>query len=107
MQSLSASLYTRCHEVFLRCSQFENYQNLSALFVTKELKPFKNGLKDANNPEALVDLFLEYIIDQSMPGDRPVFPKFIEIFTYEIFIVRKNEFLIFLPKSFTIWFIEF
>ncbi len=77
MSSLSPELLERSRNVFLNCSQFENYQNLRSVFITPELQPFRIGIRQADNQADLVNLFFDFILVQKLPGGIPVFPIFL------------------------------
>jgi hypothetical protein len=77
MLNLSPTMYNRCRDLLLRCTELESYENLRAVFITEELKPFRYGLKKADSPAELVDLFFDYILDQNLTGGKPAFPAFL------------------------------
>ena len=77
MLNLPSDLYNRCRTIFLTCSQFDSYEQLRSIFVTPELYPFRSGLRRGNSPEELVDFFLEFILEQELPGGDPAFPVFL------------------------------
>jgi len=74
---LSTTFIPLIRSVLLRCREFENYRALRAVFVTDDLRPFRIGLREADNPGALVDMNLEYLLEQRLKGGRPVFPIFV------------------------------
>lgn len=77
MPGLSPDLYTQCRTILLQCREFENYRTIRAVFVTDQLRPFRIGLRSADNPSELVDLCLEYLLEQRLTGGRPVLPAFL------------------------------
>jgi formylglycine-generating enzyme required for sulfatase activity/Tol biopolymer transport system component len=79
MPGLSVKLYNRTRETLLRCREFESNGSLRAVFATAELLPFKDGLKDADNIESRVDLFLDYIPSQTHKNKGPVLPIFLDV----------------------------
>ena len=80
MSALPSELHALCRSVLLRCREFESYRALRAVFITDELRPFRIGLREADNPGALVDLNLAYLLEQRLTGGRPVFPIFLTAF---------------------------
>lgn len=77
MPGLPLELYGDCRNTFLRCREFESYQALRAVFVTKDLSPFRIGLPSAGSPTGLVDRCLEHLLRSRLKGNRPVLPVFI------------------------------
>ena len=79
MPGLPENLYFKCRQVLLSCDQFSSSQRLRAIFITEELFPFRLGLKQADHPDELVDLCMEYLLEKRLTGGRPVFPIFLSI----------------------------
>ena len=77
MSALPSDIYRLCRKVLLDCREFESYRALRAVFVTDELRPFRIGLREADNPVALIDLNLEYLLEQRLKGGQSVFPIFL------------------------------
>jgi hypothetical protein len=75
--NISPAIVERCRNLFLNCSEFDSYENLRAVFVTDELRPFRVGIKQADSSAGLVDLFLDFIREQKLTGGKPVFPVFL------------------------------
>ena len=77
MSGLPTPLYTRCREILLQCREFENYRNLRAIFITPELRPFRYGLREADNPASLVELILEYSLEKKGTDGLAILPTFL------------------------------
>ena len=77
MMNLSPALHKRCRDLLLTCAELESYENLRAVFITPELKPFRYGIKKADSQVELVDLFFDYILEQNLTGGIPAFPAFL------------------------------
>lgn len=77
MLRLPNELLIQCREVFRECPQFENYNNLKSFFISVDLFPFRFGIREANNPDILINLFLDYILSQTHQLKGPVFPLFL------------------------------
>jgi hypothetical protein len=77
MAGLSPELYTSCRDTLRRCQEFFSYQTLRAVFVTKQLFPFRIGLPSAGSPEQLVDLLLDHLIEKRLSNGNPVLPAFL------------------------------
>ncbi len=78
MPELDDDLYFYCRKILLECGEFESDERLRAVFVTRDLLPFKGNLKRSSNPEERVDMFLSDFIDQRLDGERAVLPIFIK-----------------------------
>ena len=76
---LSAELYTQCYETLLRCSEFDSYDSLQAIFVTPELSIYQPRLPQANNKEGLVSQTIAYLVRQRLSDQRSVFPIFLDV----------------------------
>jgi inactive STAND len=74
---LPYDLIKRCRTVFLRCGEFDSRESLRTVFISAELWPFRTGLKDANSPEGVVDLFLDFILERNITGGKAAFPVFL------------------------------
>jgi bDLD-like protein len=77
MLNLSPTMYNRCRDLLLRCTELESYENLRGVFVTEELRPFRYGIRNADSSAELVDLFFEYILDQNITSGKPAFLAFL------------------------------
>lgn len=58
---LSASLRARCRDALLRCSEFDSFASLRAVFVTEALFPFRIGLPDAPSKTDRVAATIDYL----------------------------------------------
>lgn len=77
MQGLPSDLYNECRATLMRCGEFKSYQALRTVFVTDQLVPFRIGLRSADNPNDLVDLCIEYLLEQRLSNGYPVLPIFL------------------------------
>jgi hypothetical protein len=77
MPGLTEDLYQRCRTTFARCWQFQNNLNLRTLFSTESLFPFRIGLPIADTTAELIDLCLDYLIDQRLSNGAAVLPIFV------------------------------
>jgi hypothetical protein len=65
-------LLRRCHTVFLECDEFDTSETLPQIFaLSKELRPFANGLSQARNKRDRVDMTIAYVLQQSGLGLTP------------------------------------
>jgi predicted phosphodiesterase len=76
--SFSTELYHRCRNVLMKCSELDSDGSLRAVFVTSELKPFRDGLREASSKRARVDQFLSYMNDRKLSDGRPALLLFFE-----------------------------
>jgi hypothetical protein len=72
MHLLPSKLYESCRKTLCRCREFEDFQILRSLFITEELAPFRIGLRRADTPAKLVDLFLEDLVSMKLRSSKPV-----------------------------------
>lgn len=79
MLSIPGELLSHCRNTFLQCQEFESYRALKAVFTTTELGPLRFGLREADNTNQLVDLFLEYILRQTLFDGTPALTVFIKV----------------------------
>ncbi len=79
MPELDDELYLRCREILSGCAEFESDERLRAVFVTRELYPFKGKVKSSSNPEERVELFLSDLTGQHLDDGRAVLPIFIKL----------------------------
>lgn len=77
MAGLPSHSIEQCRRIFLRCREFQGYSALRTVFITDELRPFRIGLREADNSALLVDLNLEYLLEQRLRGGQPILPIFI------------------------------
>lgn len=76
MTGLPNELYQRCRTTLLRCDEFESHLSLCAVFVTDELRPFRDRLPAATNKSKRVDACLDFLLDHYVSDGRPVLPIF-------------------------------
>jgi hypothetical protein len=77
MPGISQELYDRCYNTLLKCSEFNNNSSVSAVFITKELWPFKTGLPGANSKAGRVTEVLNYLLEQEPDAGSPVLVMFL------------------------------
>lgn len=78
MPGLSADLEKRCRDTLLRSSEFDSDASVRAVFVTRDLYPFRNGLPGANSKAARVTAVLEYLLEQERDANPPVLVLFLQ-----------------------------
>jgi hypothetical protein len=79
MTGLSAPFYSRARQTLLKCKELETDSSLRSVFATAELMAFKLGIKETNDRESRVDLFLDYILGLNHSCYGPVFPIFLDV----------------------------
>ena len=67
---LPASLYTRCRDTLLKCSEFDSSVSLQAVFVMGELRPFRDARPTATNRTTRVDQIIDYLIAKHLSDGR-------------------------------------
>lgn len=77
MPRISTTLYKRCHDTLLKCSEFDRDDSVRAMFVTSDLYPFRSGLPGANNKIGRVTAVLEYLLEQESDTVPPVLTLFL------------------------------
>ncbi len=75
--ALPPELITRCREVLLRCSEFDNHNSLRAILVTPELRIFQNDLPECSSKGERVSQTLAYLLPQRLSDNKPVLPLFL------------------------------
>jgi hypothetical protein len=78
MPGLPSDLHSQCRTVLSRCREFQDHKSLRSVFVTDELWPFRVGLQSASSAGELLDLFLDYILEQRLADGRSVFVIFLQ-----------------------------
>ncbi|MDF5726658.1 MAG: tetratricopeptide repeat protein [Rhizonema sp. PD38] len=74
---LPRELNNRCRQVLLQCDEFNDYENLIAVFVTDELLAFKFEIRNANSRKQLVNYCLEDLLQKRTKSGEPVLPIFL------------------------------
>lgn len=74
MTELSTDLCSRCRSILLKCSEFDSDAFLQAVFVTDELRPFRDRLPTAARKSGRVDSCVAFLLDQRLSDGRPVLP---------------------------------
>lgn len=77
MSGLTAELHHHCRSILLKCGELDSNTSLRAVFVTKELYPFRSGLPDAASRGERVDMCLDFLLLKRLSGGRPVLPLFL------------------------------
>jgi formylglycine-generating enzyme required for sulfatase activity len=77
MPGLPSGLYKRCRETLLKCSEFDSDAALRAVFVTDELRPFRDRLLAAASKSERVDTCLALLAEQHLSDGRTVLPIFL------------------------------
>jgi hypothetical protein len=78
MSRLSKELYQRCQTTLLKCSEFDNDTSIVGVFVTDELRPFRDRLPAAVSKVDRVGRCLDFLLDQRLGDGQPVLPLFLE-----------------------------
>lgn len=78
MPGPTQDLISRCYAVLMRCDQFGSFQSLRAVFVSEELLPFRDRLRDAASMDERVRLTVDYLLYQPTMDGRNVFPLFLQ-----------------------------
>ena len=50
------------YESYVRCDQFRSLHILQAVFVSEELRPFRDRLREADNLDARIRLNVDYLL---------------------------------------------
>lgn len=74
MRGLPQEVIDSCHVVLLRCEQFDSMNSLRAMFVSEELAPYRNHLRDGSSKAERVSLAIDHLVYQFTPDRRPVLP---------------------------------
>lgn len=77
MPGLPTELHNRCRTTLLKCSEFDTNAALQAVFVTDELRPFRDRLPTALSKSARVDACLAFLLEQQITGGHPALPAFL------------------------------
>lgn len=77
MPFLSKPLHNRCYNTLIKCSEFDSDASVRAVFVTRELHPFRMGLPGENSRTARVTAVVEYLLDQEPEAGPPVLVLFL------------------------------
>ncbi|MBN1450152.1 MAG: hypothetical protein JW963_03980 [Anaerolineales bacterium] len=78
MPGPTQDLINRCYAVLARCDQFRSLQSLQAIFVSEELSPFRDRLRNANNLGELIRLNVEYLLYQTTTDGHHIFTIFLQ-----------------------------
>jgi hypothetical protein len=74
---LSQELYDSCFVALSQCSEFGNDTSLQAIFVTPELRPYRDRLPASSTIRERVSKTIDYLLEKRLSGGRPVFPVFL------------------------------
>jgi hypothetical protein len=77
MPALSHDLYSRCRQILLKCSEFDSQTSLQSIFVTVELKGYRDGLLTAQTREERVDTLIAYLHARYLADGSSVFLLFL------------------------------
>jgi hypothetical protein len=77
MSRLSTQLYHRCRNTFLECHEFDSNASLKAVFVTSDLRPFRNRIPDTGSKTERVEACLALLIERYLSDGRAVLPLFV------------------------------
>jgi len=76
MPGLSDELAAHCYVVLRQCRQLHSEESLRAVFVRRELHPFRDGLPKFIGLEDFISKVVAYLLDQTT-NTQPVLPNFI------------------------------
>jgi hypothetical protein len=74
---LPASLYARCRDTLVKCSEFDSSASLRAVFVTDKLYPFRVALPEATNRAIRVDGTIGYLSSMRLLDGRSALSVFL------------------------------
>lgn len=75
--ALSPELYDQCRATLLKCSEFDSSASLRTVFATRELRPFRDRMREAATRTGRVDACLDLLPDQRLNDGRSAFSLFI------------------------------
>jgi len=78
MPGPTQDLINRCYAVLARCDQFSSLHSLRAVFVSEELLPFRDRLRDAHSLDERVRLNVDYLLYQKTTDGRHIFTLFLQ-----------------------------
>lgn len=78
MPGPTQSLINRCYAVLAQCDHFSSLRSLQAVFVSKELYPYRNSLKDGDSPDERIRLNVDYLLYKKTTDERHVFTLFLQ-----------------------------
>jgi len=78
MPGPTQDLINRCYAVLTRCDQFNSLLSLRAVFVSEELLPFRDRLRDAHSLDERVRQNVDYLLYQTTTGGRYIFTLFLQ-----------------------------
>jgi predicted membrane protein len=78
VQGLPDNLFNQCRNVLLQTSEFDTDTSLRAVFITDELRPFRDRLPSAASKSDRVNRCLAFLLDKRLSDGRPVLPVFLE-----------------------------
>jgi len=64
MCKISGSLYSSLRRVLSNCEEFHSPRQISSIFLIEDLRPWRDGLPEANNLRERVDLIISYLASQ-------------------------------------------
>jgi hypothetical protein len=79
MTGLSSELYQQCRSTLLRCSEFDSDVALKAVFVTAELRQFRDSLPEAASKSNRVDSSLDFLLDQRLSDGATALFSFLDV----------------------------
>ncbi len=81
MGQLTPELYEQCRQALLQCNEFADDVALQAVFVTRELRPFRPNLPQTNNIGDRVSQTLAYLLEKQLSNGRYILPLFLQQLT--------------------------
>jgi len=78
MPGPTQDLINRCYTILARCDHFSSLHSLQAVFVSEELRPFRDRLRDAQSLDERIRLNVDYLLYQKTTDERHVFTLFLQ-----------------------------
>ncbi|MCD4739445.1 MAG: hypothetical protein K8R89_09355 [Anaerolineae bacterium] len=78
MPGPTQDLINRCYAIIARCDHFHSLQSLQAVFISQELRPFRDRLRKADNLNERIRLNVAYLLYQKTADGRHAFVLFLE-----------------------------
>lgn len=70
MKGLPIALLQQCYDILIMCDQFENSKSLEAVFVSRELAPYRHHLPEANDKMERVQRVTNFLLYKRLVDGR-------------------------------------
>ena len=77
MSGPTQELINRCYSALAQCGYFDSLNHMRAIFVSDELRPFRDRIRDAPSIDERIKLNVDYLLYQSTSDGRHVFTSFL------------------------------